>query len=97
MSLGIEDKLEEDEVTILGNVLEFAGKTVHDVMVSMDDAALSCRVTKATDSDGGRVHPKRREDSCGYSADNALGLMTNFQDEEVVKEVCPVDRRCAGY
>lgn len=34
MSLGIEDKLEEDEVAILGNVLEFAGKTVHDVMVS---------------------------------------------------------------
>lgn len=34
VSLGVEDKLEEDEIAILGSVLEFSGKTVQDIMVS---------------------------------------------------------------
>lgn len=34
VALGVEDKLEEDEVGLLGSVLEFSGKTVSDVMVS---------------------------------------------------------------
>lgn len=34
VSLGIEDKLEEDEVALIGSMLEFSGKTVNEVMVS---------------------------------------------------------------
>ena len=33
VSLGVEDKLEEDELAILGSVLEFSSKVVRDVMV----------------------------------------------------------------
>ena len=33
VSLGVEDTLGEDEVALLGSVLEFSGKTVEDVMV----------------------------------------------------------------
>jgi len=33
VSLGVEDKLVEDEVAILGSVLEFSEKTVRDIMV----------------------------------------------------------------
>lgn len=38
VSLGVEDKLEEDEIAILGSVLEFSGKTVQDIMVSLSRA-----------------------------------------------------------
>jgi metal transporter CNNM len=34
VSLGVEDKLQDDEVDLLGSVLEFSGKTVGEVMVS---------------------------------------------------------------
>jgi metal transporter CNNM len=33
VSLGVEDTLGEDEVALLGSVLEFSGKTVLDIMV----------------------------------------------------------------
>ena len=33
VSLGVEDELGEDEVALLGSVLEFSGKVVEDVMV----------------------------------------------------------------
>ena len=33
VSLGVEDKLAEDEIAILGSVLEFSEKTVQDIMV----------------------------------------------------------------
>lgn len=33
VSLGVEDKLAEDEIAILGSVLEFSGKVVGDIMV----------------------------------------------------------------
>lgn len=33
VSLGVEDKLEDDELGLLGSVLEFSEKTVSDVMV----------------------------------------------------------------
>jgi metal transporter CNNM len=35
VSLGVEDKLGEDEVGILGSVLEFSGKVVGDILVSL--------------------------------------------------------------
>jgi hypothetical protein len=31
--LGVEDELGEDEISLLGSVLEFAGKTVGQIMV----------------------------------------------------------------
>lgn len=34
VSLGVEDELAEDEVAILGSVLEFAEKVVEDIMVN---------------------------------------------------------------
>jgi metal transporter CNNM len=34
VSLGVEDKLADDELLLLGNVLEFSGKTVGTIMVS---------------------------------------------------------------
>jgi len=34
VSLGVEDKLAEDEIAILGSVLEFAEKDVKDIMVA---------------------------------------------------------------
>ncbi|ODN75427.1 hypothetical protein L202_06578 [Cryptococcus amylolentus CBS 6039] len=37
VSLGVEDKLEEDELGLLGSVLEFSGKTVKDIMTSHED------------------------------------------------------------
>ncbi|RXK37609.1 hypothetical protein M231_05151 [Tremella mesenterica] len=37
VSLGVEDKLQEDEVALLGSVLEFSGKTVEDVMTRLED------------------------------------------------------------
>ncbi|GFZ49221.1 Uncharacterized protein JCM24511_06971 [Saitozyma sp. JCM 24511] len=37
VSLGIEDKLEEDEVALIGSMLEFSGKTVNEVMTPMED------------------------------------------------------------
>lgn len=41
MSLGVEDKLADDELLLLGNVLEFSGKTVGAIMVGVDLTA-SC-------------------------------------------------------
>jgi metal transporter CNNM len=35
VSLGIEDKLEEEELALLGSVLEFSGKVVSNIMVCM--------------------------------------------------------------
>lgn len=62
MSVGLEDKLQDDEVGLLGSVLEFAGKTVGDVMVC-------CPIYEADlpDEKGGRVFAKRGED-CGKSS-----------------------------
>ncbi|WVQ84079.1 hypothetical protein IAT38_006224 [Cryptococcus sp. DSM 104549] len=37
VSLGVEDKLDEDEMGLLGSLLEFAGKTVGDVMTPKED------------------------------------------------------------
>ncbi|RSH90330.1 hypothetical protein EHS25_001664 [Saitozyma podzolica] len=37
VSLGIEDKLEEDEVALIGSMLEFSGKIVNEVMTPMED------------------------------------------------------------
>ncbi|WVQ76817.1 hypothetical protein IAR50_006491 [Cryptococcus sp. DSM 104548] len=37
VSLGVEDQLEEDELGLLGSVLEFSGKTVEDIMTSVED------------------------------------------------------------
>lgn len=34
IALGVEDKLDDDELGLLGSVLEFSEKTVSDVMVS---------------------------------------------------------------
>ena len=34
VSLGVEDKLQDDEVALLGSVLEFAGKKVREILVS---------------------------------------------------------------
>lgn len=34
VALGVEDKLADDELALLGSVLEFSGKTVGSVMVS---------------------------------------------------------------
>ena len=35
VSLGVEDKLGEDELSLLGSVLEFSGKTVGNIMVRL--------------------------------------------------------------
>nr|XP_019008722.1 uncharacterized protein I206_06404 [Kwoniella pini CBS 10737]OCF47503.1 hypothetical protein I206_06404 [Kwoniella pini CBS 10737] len=37
VSLGIEDKLNEDELGLLGSVLEFSNKTVRDIMTTKED------------------------------------------------------------
>ncbi|ORX34416.1 hypothetical protein BD324DRAFT_635793 [Kockovaella imperatae] len=37
VSLGVEDKLGEDEVSLLGSVLEFSGKTVEEIMTPFED------------------------------------------------------------
>ncbi|KAK8846786.1 hypothetical protein IAR55_005874 [Kwoniella newhampshirensis] len=37
VSLGVEDKLGEEELGLLGGVLEFSGKTVEDVMTAKED------------------------------------------------------------
>ncbi|ORY27814.1 hypothetical protein BCR39DRAFT_537401, partial [Naematelia encephala] len=37
VSLGVEDKLGEEELSLLGSVLEFAGKTVEDIMIPRED------------------------------------------------------------
>ena len=34
VSLGVEEKLGEDEIKLLGSVLDFSGKTVEHIMVS---------------------------------------------------------------
>jgi metal transporter CNNM len=38
VSFGVEDKLAEDEVAILGSVLEFSEKTVQDIMVAINSS-----------------------------------------------------------
>jgi CBS domain containing-hemolysin-like protein len=35
VALGVEDKLADDELSLLGSVLEFSGKTVGSIMVSV--------------------------------------------------------------
>lgn len=58
VALGVEDKLADDELSLLGSVLEFSGKTVGSVMVSY----ASGRRTDLTDpvrrrlQAGGRSH-----------------------------------------
>lgn len=49
VSLGVEDTLGEDEVALLGSVLEFSGKSVLDIMVciSFDDGVL-CEADQQT-------------------------------------------------
>ena len=49
VSLGVEDMLGEDEVALLGSVLEFSGKVVSDVMVSTLHSAsfAGCRTSQA--------------------------------------------------
>lgn len=37
VSLGVEDKLQDEELLLLGSVLDFSGKTVGNVMTPMDD------------------------------------------------------------
>lgn len=48
VSLGVEDKLADDEIAILGSVLEFSGKVVGDIMVrrhshDLDEQRLTVR------------------------------------------------------
>lgn len=39
VALGVEDKLAEDELQLLGSVLEFSGKTVGSIMVGPPQVA----------------------------------------------------------
>lgn len=41
-ALGVEDKLAEDELQLLGSVLEFSGKTVGSIMVSRPERSSQC-------------------------------------------------------
>ncbi|TYJ54300.1 hypothetical protein B9479_005059 [Cryptococcus floricola] len=74
VSLGVEDKLEEDELGLLGSVLEFSGKTVKDIMASQEEKSSGTVVDMLT-------RPQTsHEDMYALSAERIV-------DGELVKEI----------
>ncbi|ODN96383.1 hypothetical protein L198_04097 [Cryptococcus wingfieldii CBS 7118] len=74
VSLGVEDKLEEDELGLLGSVLEFSGKIVEDIMASQEERSSGTVVDMLT-------RPQTsHEDMYALSAERIV-------DGELVKEI----------
>lgn len=88
VSLGVEDMLGEDEVALLGSVLEFSGKRVADVMVRALAMWLIARCSQSV-----LMCQTPLEDVFSLSAERIvvscrLRISLIEQDDELVSEVC---------